>query len=559
MCKSSRKLVSILVALSAAVLFVTQGCSRGSANTQASSGIGVSTRPNVILVIGDDHGWPYFGFMGDPFVHTPNIDELAAGGTLFTHGFSTASVCRPALQTLLTGVHPSVWAQHVENTEASLGHEIVHPTQVTHFLTLPRQLSRAGYRSYEGGKFWEGSAGMAGFDDGTQADISECPEITSDCRGDLLGWNSFGRVSIQEMWDFIDSGDDRPFFVWFAPKLPHAPMDAWLPHTCPYIPELWQQIWGCNPMFPEPNPQLVSDAISYYANITRFDALLAELLAGLENRQLRQNTLIVYVSDNGYEQWPYEPCPAGEGYGCPRGKLSIYDLGFRTPVIFNQPGLVPSGAEYDDIISFEDVYATILAYAGVDLPNDRRGIDAYPLIQTGEGAVRSTLFGAQPTLGGSPRYFARSRDWRYIWEQLTTDVEELYQISTDPLEEDDVIAENPLVALLARVLTESWITNLVSPKESLGITGRITTRSGGEPMSGIGLNLFGRIPWTVTFTEADGSFAFPPVPAGHYQIRVQRVRNLTFDGQLVTDPGGVGVDLNNQVLGPYLHLEADPY
>ena len=65
--------------------------------------------PNILFIIGDDHGWPYAGFMGDPFVQTPRLDALASSGTTFSYGYSTASVCVPSLQTLLTGLHPHQW------------------------------------------------------------------------------------------------------------------------------------------------------------------------------------------------------------------------------------------------------------------------------------------------------------------------------------------------------------------------------------------------------------------------------------------------------------------
>ena len=76
------------------------------APVEASAQLG-PTPPNILFIIGDDHGWPYFGFMGDPLIQTPQIDALALNGTTFAYGYSTASVCSPSLQTLLTGLHPA--------------------------------------------------------------------------------------------------------------------------------------------------------------------------------------------------------------------------------------------------------------------------------------------------------------------------------------------------------------------------------------------------------------------------------------------------------------------
>jgi len=79
----------------------------GACGSQARS-------PNVVLIIADDHGYPYFGFMGSELVETPNIDRLAREGTVFTHGYSTASACRPALMSLLTGLHPEQWRARLD-------------------------------------------------------------------------------------------------------------------------------------------------------------------------------------------------------------------------------------------------------------------------------------------------------------------------------------------------------------------------------------------------------------------------------------------------------------
>jgi len=113
--------------------------------------------PNIVLIVGDDHGWPYAGFMGDRFVATPNLDQLAAAGMTFTHAFSSASMCRPALQTLLSGLHGRTWTAQLERIERDLGETLPFRTEAPHYVTLPRQLRRQGYRSFQGGKLWEGS------------------------------------------------------------------------------------------------------------------------------------------------------------------------------------------------------------------------------------------------------------------------------------------------------------------------------------------------------------------------------------------------------------------
>jgi arylsulfatase A-like enzyme len=116
-------------------------------------------KPNIILLVGDDQGYPYFGFMGATYVQTPNMDKLAASGTLFTEGYVPQNHCRPSLQTLMTGTLPTDYNQRVEqlikqkqipdSAEVDFKHHAMK-----YFTTLPKILSNYGYKSFQGGKWW---------------------------------------------------------------------------------------------------------------------------------------------------------------------------------------------------------------------------------------------------------------------------------------------------------------------------------------------------------------------------------------------------------------------
>src|SRR3990172_9402904 len=117
-------------------------------------------RPGIVLVIGDDVGYADFGFMGSALAHTPHLDALAAEGVVFTHAFTPASVCRPSLQSLLTGLQPyAIEARLAREGRAGRGFPVFADT----FATLPELLAERGYASFQGGKFWEGSPLAAGF------------------------------------------------------------------------------------------------------------------------------------------------------------------------------------------------------------------------------------------------------------------------------------------------------------------------------------------------------------------------------------------------------------
>ena len=133
------------LAIGLGLLLVAWGCDRAPTPP---------LRPNIILVIGDDHGWPYFGFMGDPVVETPHLDALASVSTWFPNGFVTASTCAPSLRTLLTGLHPIQWSAHRQRLRRA---GVTVAERIRQFETLPRLLARNGYASFQGGKYWDGA------------------------------------------------------------------------------------------------------------------------------------------------------------------------------------------------------------------------------------------------------------------------------------------------------------------------------------------------------------------------------------------------------------------
>jgi len=137
-------------------------------------------RPNIVLVIGDDHGWPYYSFMDSPqtfatnagtmsaqeLAPTPNLQDLADSGVVFTRGYVTAAICIPSMRSLLSasGLYSVQWEERRARLK-DLPEQFSFSTfrESAYFRTLPRELARHGYLSWEGGKFWEGTFADAGF------------------------------------------------------------------------------------------------------------------------------------------------------------------------------------------------------------------------------------------------------------------------------------------------------------------------------------------------------------------------------------------------------------
>lgn len=370
---------------------------------------------HIVLIVSDDHGWPDYGFLGSRLVKTPHLDALARSGTTFENGFSTASVCRPALQTLLYG-HP-LESGHVAETRNAPADQ--RPE------SLPRRLAPQGYASFQGGKHWEGTFADAGFTGGTARTAA---------RGLKIDGSDFGWENLDPLWAFLDASDREKTFLWFAPMLPHVRHDPGPERQARF------EDAGIHPL-----------AARYYANVELLDQRVGELLAGLDERGLRDQTLVVFLADNGWDQRPNEEPPWNNVLGHERGKTSIYELGFRTPILFSWPGRIPAGVRREDLISFEDVFATILDFAGAPRPADTghslrarlRGAGA-PVRDELVASMRFLRAPAAEVRKGAPglrterAHFYRDREWSYVWFEDRGE-DELYRIREDPLQQHDVI------------------------------------------------------------------------------------------------------------------------
>ena len=190
--------------------------------------------PNIILLIGDDHGYPYFGFMGADYVYTPNMDELANKGVLFSEGYVPDNHCKPSLATLITGILPVQYKNRVENLLVE--HQITPEEEkdfiyqsMKHFETLPKLLQQEGYVSFQGGKWWEYHYQNGGFTQGmTTGWTQEDRQPGNNWFRKYMGGEglNLARVTMEPVYDFIEQNKGLPFFIWYAPELPHYPFDA---------------------------------------------------------------------------------------------------------------------------------------------------------------------------------------------------------------------------------------------------------------------------------------------------------------------------------------------
>ena len=258
---------------------------------------------------------------------------------------------------------------------------------------------------------------------------------------------------MQPVYDFIEERGDERFLLWFAPELPHTPFNARARYHESYRGKGYAQL-----------------AVKYYANISWLDDVVGQLLAFLDERGLRERTLVVFVSDNGWDQPPDSQAEAsGDKLDGPRGKGSMHELGFRTPIVMSWPGQVPAGQRSDALVSIVDLFPTFLDYAGAPPVEGLPGESLRPLLEGRSEWQRTELLGSMRNPGrttplpgallGEPpnerAYFVRTADWRYIWFE-TSDEEFLYAIASDPGEESDVVQAHPEVATDMRSRIVKW-------------------------------------------------------------------------------------------------------
>ncbi len=306
------------------------------------------TRPNVILILSDDQGFTDYGFMGHKIVQTPNLDRMASQSLLYTRGY-VMPVCSPSLACLLTGKLPhehgitgndlsksaaDLAVKSGELKRSPLSHRLLQNT-----LILPKVLSEAGYLTFQTGKLWNVTAPEAGFTDGMTMKEGRHG-------GEGL---EIGRKSMQPIYDFIEKAqtEKKPFFIWHAPMMPHTP------HNPP--PEFLAHYQGKG---------LSPKAEKYYAMVEWFDKTCGELDSYLAKKNLTENTVIIYLADNGWD--------AEEGN---RAKLSPYEMGIRTPIFVRWPEKVKPMRDEETLASIIDFVPTVLTACGLKVPSDLTGLN----------------------------------------------------------------------------------------------------------------------------------------------------------------------------------------
>ena len=414
--------------------------------------------PNIVLIISDDQAWTDYGFMGHPAIETPNLDALARRSAVFRRGYVPTALCRPSLVTLMTGHYASVHGvtgndpspkYAARNSERYNQQRAQLISYLDRFDTAPELLGQRGYLSHQSGKFWEGSFAHGGFTHGMTRGF---PKPGGRHGDDGL---KIGRDGMEPVSEFVEMAakEQKPFYLWYAPFLPHTPHNP---------PERLLAKYKA--------PGRTLPMAKYYAMCEWFDETCGQLFEILDQHGQRDNTLVIYVTDNGWIQNPER-----NGYA-PRSKQTPYEGGIRTPILYSWPGVIQAG-EREEVVSSIDIVPTLLTAAGAEVPAGLPGLNLLPNLKSGESIDREAIFGE-----GFAHDIADIEDpeksllYRWVIEDqwkllLTYDGEvnryqsshprtekrpQLFDLKADPHEKDNIAASHPEVVSRLVKRIESW-------------------------------------------------------------------------------------------------------
>ncbi|KJF43529.1 sulfatase [Draconibacterium sediminis] len=406
-------------------------------------------KPNIVLINIDDMGWKDVGFMGSKYYETPNIDALSANGMVFTNGYAAASNCAPSRACLMTGKwtpRHGIYTVNSSERGASKDRKLI-PTVNTEILAeehqiIPKVLKSYGYTTCHAGK-WHLSHNPTeyGFDINIGGSHAGMPRSYYPPYKNVNLEGSSNKYLTDAIMDraieFVDTVQ-QSFFLYYSPYAVHVPI---------------MPVDSIVPKYEKKASWQGQGNAEYASMVDNLDRNIGLLIAKLEEKQMLDNTLIVFTSDNGglYGVTKQKPLRAGKG--------SYYEGGIREPFFFVYKNRIKANTKSDVPITNMDIFPTILNYSGInsaDLKLDGNNLSSvlegntdklerplywhFPIYlqayNKSDNETRDPLFRTRP--GSVVRY----GEWKlhYYFED---DGVELYNLSEDIGERSNLAIENP--------------------------------------------------------------------------------------------------------------------
>ena len=428
-----------LVICIAAVSWLLTGLSANAQENKSATAEG--RRPNIVHIVADDLGWKDVGFNGATDIKTPNLDKLAAEGAKFTQ-FYVQPMCTPTRAALMTGRYPFRYGLQT----AVIPSVSAYGLDTTEWL-LPQALKEAGYNTAIIGKWHLGHADkkywpkQRGFDYQYGPMIGELDYFTHEEHG-VLDWYRNNNPVREKGYTTQLLGNDavkyvneqdskRPFYLYLTFNAPHTPYQA----PKEYI-DRYSNI-------AEPTRRI------YAGMVTCLDDEIGRVVAALDKKGLRDNTLILFHSDNGGTRNAMFagvmadmskvkiPCDNGAYRD---GKATLYEGGTRVCAFANWPGHIKPNTVVE-LIHAVDIYPTFAALAGASTAKCKPldGLNVWDTIADGKPSPRHEIvYNVEPFRGA-----VRQGDWKLIWRTLLPANIELFDLAQDPSEKNNLAAQHP--------------------------------------------------------------------------------------------------------------------
>ena len=405
-----------------------------TANNNVNTELANQEQPNIVFILSDDQSWTDYSFMGDKNIETPRLDQFAKESLTFTKSYVPTPLCSPSLATIITGLYPKdhgilgndfVYERVKDRKESRKNRNEVYKPLILAFeeqTTFPDLLKEKGYLSFQTGKWWHGNHKIGGFDYGmTHGDPN---------RGGRHGdfGLEIGRKGMDTINSYLDLAirEKKPFFLWYAPYLPHRP------HNPPQrLLDKYKQKTDSEHL------------AKYWAMCEWFDETCGQLFDMFEKKGLTENTLFVYVCDNGWAQDPEK-----SGY-LKHSKRAPYDMGIRTPIMYKWKGKIDPKMDDKTITSSIDMVPTVLDVLGIEKPinlpgisvldkealNNRKGIFGEVYAHDFESVEKSIFY----NMAIFPPYKIIVPDS----VRKKNEVVQLFNIEEDPFEKNNIAEQNP--------------------------------------------------------------------------------------------------------------------
>ncbi|MCO5065239.1 MAG: arylsulfatase [Rhizobiaceae bacterium] len=415
-------------------------------------------KPNIVYILADDLGWADAGFRGSD-IRTPVLDDLARDGATLEQ-FYTQPMCTPTRAALMTGRYPLRYGLQTGVIPGAGTYGLA-----TDEYLLPQALKDAGYGTALVGKWHLGHANaeywprQRGFDYFYGPLVGEIDHFKHSSHG-VPDWYRDNAPLVEEGFDNVLFGNEaarvvrdhdisNPLFLYLAFTAPHTPFQAPQEYLDQYAD------------IADENRR------AYAAMVTVMDEAIGKVLAALEERGMRDNTLVIFHSDNGGTRDSLFAGDTKVSGGLPAsngpfrsGKGTLYEGGTRVVALANWPGRIKPGS-LNEPMHVVDMYPTLAAVAGANTSKAKPldGMDIWPVFAEGKPSPRKEIvYNVDPMSAG-----IRQGDWKLVWKAALPQQQELFNVTADPSETKNLLGEHPDKAAGLRMRAEELAKEMAPP------------------------------------------------------------------------------------------------